>query len=212
MILGLDLGQAKDYTALVVVEWLQVPTGKLLPNLTPKKEDHYHLRFLERFPLGTSYPAVVARVVELMATPELVRQTSLVADATGVGRPVIDLLREARLQPIPAVIHGGAQVTCDPVTGYWGIPKRELVGTVQVLLQSKRLKFAEDLSEVKLLLDELLRFEVKITEAGTDTYGAWREGAHDDLVLATALACWMGERAAQERDWNVVRRLVFTRG
>jgi len=26
------------------------------------------------------------------------------------------------------------------------------------------------------------------------SYGAWREGTHDDLVLATALACWAGER------------------
>jgi hypothetical protein len=29
--------------------------------------------------------------------------------------------------------------------------------------------------------------------AGRDTYGAWREGAHDDLVLSVALACRAGE-------------------
>jgi hypothetical protein len=208
-ILGLDLGQAKDYAALVVVEWREVATGKLLPNLKTKMADHYHLRHLERFHLGTSYPTVVARVKELMATPELARKTFLVADATGVGRPVIDLLHAERLQPTAVTITGGAQITRDPVTGYWNIPKRDLVSTVQVLLQGQRLKFAEGLPEVSILTEELLRFEVKITEAGTDTYGAWREGAHDDLVLATALACWMGERAAQERDWNVVRHLVF---
>ena len=30
--------------------------------------------------------------------------------------------------------------------------------------------------------------------AAHDIYGAWREGQHDDLVLATALAVWFGER------------------
>jgi hypothetical protein len=27
-----------------------------------------------------------------------------------------------------------------------------------------------------------------------DSYEAWREGDHDDLVLSVALACWAGER------------------
>ena len=31
---------------------------------------------------------------------------------------------------------------------------------------------------------------VKISLDGNDKYGAWREGEHDDLVLAAALACW----------------------
>jgi len=26
-----------------------------------------------------------------------------------------------------------------------------------------------------------------------DAYSAWREGQHDDVVLARALACWWGE-------------------
>ncbi len=31
-------------------------------------------------------------------------------------------------------------------------------------------------------------------EQAHDSYGAWREGTHDDLVLAVALALWAGER------------------
>ena len=27
-----------------------------------------------------------------------------------------------------------------------------------------------------------------------DSYGAWREGAHDDMVLAVAIAVWWGLR------------------
>ena len=63
-----------------------------------------------------------------------------------------------------------------------------------MLLQGDRLKFAAGLPEVKTLVGELLSFEVRITEAGSDTYGAWREGAHDDLVFAVALAAWYAER------------------
>ena len=38
---------------------------------------------------------------------------------------------------------------------------------------------------------ELLGFRVKIDPTTAhDSYAAWREGAHDDLVLALALAVW----------------------
>ncbi len=35
---------------------------------------------------------------------------------------------------------------------------------------------------------------IKVSLSGQDTYGAWREGLHDDLVLAAALACWRATR------------------
>jgi hypothetical protein len=36
----------------------------------------------------------------------------------------------------------------------------------------------------------MAEMRVKITPSGNEQYGAWREGEHDDLVLAVALACW----------------------
>ena len=33
-----------------------------------------------------------------------------------------------------------------------------------------------------------------MSSAGNDTYEAWRESDHDDLVLAAAIACWYGEK------------------
>ncbi len=35
-----------------------------------------------------------------------------------------------------------------------------------------------------------------------ETFGAWREGQHDDLVLAAALAGWWAERGSS-RPWEV---------
>jgi hypothetical protein len=40
----------------------------------------------------------------------------------------------------------------------------------------------------------LENFQMKITLAGHDTYGAWRENSHDDLTLGLSVALWCGER------------------
>jgi len=78
------------------------------------------------------------------------------------------------------------------------VPKKELVASLQVLLQTRRLKVAKTLPEAATLVRELETFRVKVTEAANETFGAWREGQHDDLVLAVALAAWMGERCLPE--------------
>ncbi len=78
--------------------------------------------------------------------------------------------------------------------GGWLVPKKELVGTLQVLLQSRRLKVAVALPEAATLVRELQTFQVKVTAAAHEAFGAWREGQHDDLVLAVAVAAWAGER------------------
>jgi len=188
--IGLDLGQVQDYTALCVLERVDVPTGKV--NSYRQTEAHIHARHLERFRLGTPYPAVVERVKSLAESDALRGDYCIVADATGVGHPVVDLLYGAGLRTVAVTITGGSSVT-DDVDGYH-VPKRDLVSNLQVLLQSGRLKFAEGLPEVPTLIKELLAFQVKITANAHDTYGAWREGAHDDLVLSVALATWYAER------------------
>jgi hypothetical protein len=122
---------------------------------------------------------------------------NLVVDQTGVGRPVVDMLREARLHPIAITITGGDNVTGEHPE--YRVPKRDLVTAVQVLLQSERLKIARGLPEAQTLVNELLAFRVSINlRTGHDSYGndasAWRENPHDDLVLATAVGVWHGEK------------------
>ena len=200
--LGLDLGQVQDHTALALVEWEQKGDDRV-----------YALRHLERLPLGTGYPVIRDHLSTLMATDDLLDRTALVVDGTGVGRGVLDFFKETGLRFTSVVVHGGRQTTVDE-WGYHHVPKRELVGIAQVLLQDRRLKFAPRLPFVKLLEDELLKFEVKITDAGTDVYGAWREGAHDDLVFALCLAVWYGEARAAQQDvplrHSTVRRRTET--
>src|SRR4051794_36787501 len=62
-------------------------------------------------------------------------------------------------------------------------------------------------AHTKTLQEELINFRVKVSLAGRDSYGAsaeWREGNHDDLVLALALALWHGENRVTPIIWVVV--------
>jgi hypothetical protein len=189
--IGLDLGQVQDWTALAIIERVEVPRFTVPP------VEKFHLVHLERVTLGTTYPAIVSHVAGLLARPVL-RGSPLVVDATGVGRPVVDLFRSAGLRPAAVTITGGEKSSGD--ADGWRVPKRELVSDLTVLLQSEKLKVAERLPLASALMEELLSFKVKVdTVTAHDTYGAARDGVHDDLVLAVALACWKAKRAARDR-------------
>jgi hypothetical protein len=199
-VLGVDLGQANDFTALCVLEkWRDSNTvvqqkGFEPPTSITTTRNIFHLRHLQRLKLGTGYPDVVNIVgTMLKALPTAKQAPALVTDATGVGAPVIDMMRKAGLKPIAVTITGGFDENRVASNDY-RIPKRNLVSTLAVLLQSGRLKVAPDLAEGETFVSELSNFKVKISAAGHDSYNAWRESIHDDLVLSVALAAWFGER------------------
>jgi hypothetical protein len=130
----------------------------------------------------------VDEVDGILRRPQLRGKCDLVIDATGVGRPVVNLFEQRGLHPIGITIMGGTEVIHEDRE--WKVPKRDLVSAVQVGLQSRTLRVARDLAEAEMLVTELLNFQVKITAAANEIYGAWRDGTHDDLVLAVALTCW----------------------
>lgn len=92
-----------------------------------------------------------------------------------------DLFQAASLgvRLVPVTITAGAD--SHEGTEGWRVPKRDLVGAVQVLLQRRRLRIAQRLAEAERLLEEMEGFRVQITATGRDTYGAGPEGVHDDL-------------------------------
>lgn len=197
---GLDLGQARDYTAIAVVTFdagrkEAVALAEQLYRLRGRRvseddlpEAHLEVVHLERMPLGTPYPEMVRRVQALLGTPPLKGNAELVVDATGVGAAVVGMLREAGLWFKSVLITAGDQEVREENT--YRVPKRDLIAAPQVLLQSRELKIAAELPEAETLAAELQNFRYEITRSGSDTYAAWREGDHDDLVLALALAVW----------------------
>jgi hypothetical protein len=185
---GLDLGQQKDYTALAIAEYYRPDGAKRLPL-------QYDVRHIERVPLGTSYPVIVNRVHTLLDAPRLQGHVKLIVDGTGVGRPVIDMLCQEGLNPVAVSIHGGDAVSRETRGCTWyRVPKRDLIGVVQVALHAQRLRIAAAHPMASTLIAEMQNYRVKIDpNTAHDSYSTWREGVHDDLVLACALACWYGE-------------------
>src|SRR5712692_802310 len=177
--IGRDLGQRCDYTAVAVVERDPGPRQFGWPQ-TPRVT-RYNLRHLERMKLGTPYPEVVSWVRDLVQSPEMSGICVLAVDATGVGAPVVDMLRAARLGcKLSAVtITGGDRETEE--NSMWRVPKRDLVIGLQVALDDGSLRIAERLAEAAILVKELMNMRVKISVGGHDSYGAgggWREGSH----------------------------------
>lgn len=213
-LIGLDLGQSRDYTAISITERTFVPTGKeveeegwdprfdaYFPARVPEVAVQYRVRHLERPPLGTPYTDIVDRVGSLVK--KIGGNPALVVDATGVGRPVTDMLWKklsaelkgttTKVTPCNVTITGGDSVNRGP--DGLRVPKRELIAATLVLLQNGQLKIAQALKLRETLVRELLNFRVKINvSTAHDSYEAWREGDHDDLVLSVALACWAGEK------------------
>jgi len=150
---------------------------------------------------------VVERVVKVTRSRELAGKCQLIVDGTGVGRPVVDLLRVAKpgCLVMPAVITSGQRESlCD---GYYGIPKRDLIVGLQVLLQQGCLQIAGGLRYGPALAAEMAAMEVKVSSAGREQFGAWREGTHDDLVFAVALACWGARKVCPEDAGELKNRL-----
>jgi hypothetical protein len=161
-LLGCDLGQVSDPTALIIIECQWPQTADALPT--------YQVRHIERM-LGWPYPQVVAQVGTRLRQLPRPCQHWLVCDQTGVGRPVIDMFTQAKLDPVAVTIHGGEQVHQDGRT--YRTPKRDLVSALQVALQTGRLRIASQLPLATMLVEELLAFRVRIDlGTGHDTYSS----------------------------------------
>jgi len=78
------------------------------------------------------------------------------------------------------------------------VPKITLVSRLQASLHAGELKFALGLSEEQAFKSELSEFRMRHSDSGRLTFGA-REGRHDDLVLALAIALWHAQGRAKGR-------------
>jgi len=196
--IGLDLGQAQDPTAAVVVE---------------KAGDLYTAKYIVRYPLGTSYPAIVKDIDALRKHPDLqgsgdpVKYAAgysgpgldpiLIVDRTGVGRAVADMIREVipwHLTEFVTLTTGKSETRTD--RNDWNVGKINVIAAAQAVLASDRLIIPPSLPHAELLKKELRDYHVKITDAAHETFAA-RQGSHDDILIGLALALWWPEFQAQ---------------
>jgi hypothetical protein len=207
--LGCDLGQSFDWTAIIGIEALSVSALLDKHNAEKQKEAEeaeFRVVLCERG--QEPYNKIAERLKTLVETPHLetpwntqaiygdfqvVDQGAvgpdLAVDATGVGRGVVDLLRSYGLEFNAVQLTSGLKTNRD--SGYWNVPKRDLVSLAIVSFQNGWIKLAEGLPHREQLEHELRNYRTKINlRTGHETFEAWRDRDHDDLVLALALAIW----------------------
>jgi hypothetical protein len=193
---GLDLGRRQDPSALAAVERLHMGTGRV-NRVTYEPETRLSLivRHLELFRLGTPYLDVVRRMARLLNEPQTLDgyqvepghparpHQTLVVDATGVGAPVVEALQvmdlEAGLTAI--TITGAGQPHADAFGGTL-VARRDLLSNLRLVMERGLLRVPEGLHERDGLTEEWLR--------AADPAGP----AHDDRVVALALAVWQATR------------------
>lgn len=192
---SVDLGSLSDYTAITVLEEKaeRVPQPSM-SDIRNRLEGPvvvrttYNLNWMERPELRTPYDRIIERVKAIMDSPKIKDDAVLLVDATGVGRPVVDMMVRVGLSPVPITITGGTATTFTD-NGYH-VPKRDLAGALQVMFSTRRIRMSPKLLLGEVFLKEMSTFAIKISKAGNDTYEAWREQDHDDLVLSVAMGAW----------------------
>jgi hypothetical protein len=201
-VVGVDLGQSQDPTAICVLEWTKgvldgnsawerhTGTGRL----PQKPARRLAVRHLERLPLGLAYPGIVLRIKTLLARPPLDQSTTvLVIDETGVGRAVGDIFVQAGMRPQRVTITAGTEEMSASGINRWHVAKQILISRLDAVLHTGDLRIAKELRESGPLAEELKNFQRSVSAAGRASYEA-RVGMHDDLVLAVSLATWWATR------------------
>jgi hypothetical protein len=182
--LGLDLGKARDHSALVILERAADPAGFDPVRFAARRELRLRVRHAERIPLGTPYlslvprlRSIIERIGKTFAAPAPI---TLVVDASGVGAPVFEMLQRARLgvQLVPITITGGGQAVPNPHGGY-SVPRAVLLSTLRILFEKEALRISSRVPARAELIDEL----ATVSPEGPNS-------SHDDLVMALALAAW----------------------
>jgi hypothetical protein len=223
---GVDLGQANDFTAIAVLERVVVPpqtalfapVGKEPSNRLVEGDIVYDLVYLKRPKLGTSYATIAKRVADLVCELEPegafgeLGQVTLSVDGTGVGRGISDMLdvelkrRGASLKSVPRVDFRRVSVTGSNTTlkrpdrsnGFWSVPKRDLVFPAVAAFQQGKIRIAKDVKDRDALVNELRNYRRTTNIAtGNMAFEPWRESDHDDLLFSVCLALW---------GWQVQKR------
>lgn len=192
---GLDLGQRQDYTAIAVVERHRILSGEVHAGTRDRSEKvRYRCRLLRRMPLGTGWVEVVDRVRNLMQSKELRDRSTLVVDASGVGSPVVEMLRKSAGCPIdPVTITAGNHLKID--THGYKMPRHELMSQLALMLEKRELEISSHAGEIENVRNELRNLRIRFGSKGQERFDPDKQSVHDDLVIAMALGFWKAKRS-----------------
>jgi hypothetical protein len=188
--IGVDLGQRRDRTAIVIIECAEIASNQRNAiTFAPDRRNRRAVRHIERLPLDTPYTVIAERIGRKADELAAHAPCSVIVDATGVGLPVVDALRfpASRWKLVPVTIgHADREIYAD---GFWRVAKRDLMARLQVAFDFDELTIAGNLPEAETLIEELMAMRATIRSTGRTRYESPGE-AHDDLAIALSLAWW----------------------
>jgi hypothetical protein len=195
-IVGLDIGKSQDHTALAVVRHTITQLPVLAPPLyadpttyCEKIVQRFDLVHLQRLPLKMNYVTQGMAVRAILSREPLASgKTQLIADSSGVGEGVLDLMEAQGLRMVRIKITAGTEATQQSGVRF-NVAKSVLMSKLEAAMHSRELQVAASLKEADNFKTELLNFERKVTAAGANTWSA-RGSESDDIVLAVSYCIW----------------------
>ena len=184
-LLGVDLGQAVDFTALALLE---------RPSPLVGKEVSYVVRHLKRYPAGDCLyqRRAVGGPAGQRAAFDAECDHRAGSDGRGAGSG-----RHAAAGGDGVHRSGQHHLRADHQRKRRWLAACAQEGTGDVIAIASAGATSDNpahrLPEAEALVRELENFRIKITAAAHETFGAGGANQHDDLVMALALACWYAE-------------------
>jgi len=226
---AVDVGKRKDRFVIEVgKDVAEIVDGDRRIDQPDRLLHFYDIVFIDQL-FGKSYIEMVSSVWKLMQHKDLAQNADLIVDATGVGEPVVDLMRSKDLFPTPIIITGGGQsrevysefgkVFSSSQSGKLAgarilqeihVPKDDLVAAGNLLAQRNRIRVAQGVRWAPEMQTQLMHFRGIPTKTGRTKHEADDEEIHDDLVTAYLLLAWWFTR--DRRDGNIPEQTISGSG
>lgn len=196
-ICGVDLGTLQDPTAISIIEDELVPAPRygrgFVQEFEPRRQT---LVQAFRLKVGLEWPVIVDTIRQVK---KQVPDCSLWIDTSGIGQPVGAMLKEKGVAFTGVTITSGDTFKkVDHVT--YRCSKSYLVSHLNTMFQTGELRISEGIKDAKAFRTQIEDFESRISPSGQMTFTT-RDGAHDDLLLSTAIAA-LGSMLSQNSSFK----------
>lgn len=209
-IVSVDLAKKRDATAIQIYR----DKPEVIPTIPGSPRRLKVVNYLElayqRKIQQMNYLDQVRFIVDITNSVDISNNFTLLVDGTGVGDPVVDIMRENGLNPIPIIFTSGGSINeiAQPFGQVFGsssstrlngmkvlkeirVPKDTLVHAGMLVMQQKRLRTAYNLDHKEEFAMQLQRFVGKVNEKTKRvSYGNESDDIHDDFVVAFLMAAW----------------------
>ena len=184
-----DLGQANDYSAVVVIKDQAVPivdAGRVI--VGPRERT---IVYADRF-RGVSYVDVVDHLIRLRNAPPFGGKSELAIDGTSIGRVVSDMLWEQNADHRAIQMTGGQEWT--KKGRYVNAGKTFMIENLAVMFAAGEIRFAHDLPLRAEIEQDLASFATSTTAAGNQIITQSRSAAgHGDLGIALIVGAFASQ-------------------